>query len=107
MPGPCTPSSPASDCAWGCAAALTYLAKYAAPLFSIHICGPGAVNDDGSPAQAMTCALWVGPHGTGCPGVFEIVISDPCSAAYRNEAQNSQLSAAARRIVAPDNYGHC
>jgi hypothetical protein len=69
----------ASAGAWGCAAAVAYLAAHADPHFSIQC--PGYAQG----RQAMTCSDVAGV----CPGVSEIVIAVPCPAAYENEAWNS------------------
>lgn len=64
---------------WGCQAALQYLAQHANPQFSL-VCPGNAMGH-----QAMTCM-----HQPGvCADVAEIVIADPCPAAYENEAWNS------------------
>jgi hypothetical protein len=64
---------------WGCQAALQYLAQHANPEFSV-VCPGYAMGH-----QAMTCF-----HQPGaCPDSAEIVIADPCPAAYQNEAWNS------------------
>lgn len=64
---------------WGCQAALQYLAQNANPEFSL-VC-PGYAFGH----QAMTCY-----HEPGaCDDSAEIVIADPCPAAYKNEAWNS------------------
>lgn len=64
---------------FGCQAALQYLSQHANPEFSL-VC-PG----DAMGHQAMTCYYRVGV----CPDSAEIVIADPCPAAYENEAWNS------------------
>lgn len=64
---------------FGCQAALQYLAQHANPEFSL-VCPGNAMGH-----QAMTCY-----HRDGvCPDSAEIVIADPCPAAYENEAWNS------------------
>lgn len=74
-----TVPAPGHATADGCGPALAYLAAYAAPGFQL-VC-PG--NAQGH--QATTC------FGTDpcAPGQGLIIISDPCPAAYMNEAANS------------------
>ena len=67
---------------YGCADALAYLNTHAAAGFKIEC--PGYAQGH----EAMTCEN-AGP----CPGEKLIVIADPCPAAYRNEASNSQVFA--------------
>jgi hypothetical protein len=77
---------------YGCAAAIAYLQAHAAPGYTF-IC-PGYAWGH----QAMTCSN----HPPECPmGVSEIVIADPCPAAYMNEASNSWGNAPI------DPYGYC
>ena len=64
---------------WGCQAALQYLAQHANPAFAV-VCPGYAMGH-----QAMTCYNQPGM----CPDSAEIVIADPCPAAYENEAWNS------------------
>jgi hypothetical protein len=64
---------------WGCPAALQYLAEHANPQFQL-VCPGYAMGH-----QAMTCYYLQGE----CPNTAEIVIADPCPAAYENEAWNS------------------
>src|SRR5579875_1854462 len=76
---------------YGCAAAIAYLQAHAAPGYTF-IC-PGYAWGH----QAMTCSN----HPPECPmGVSEIVIADPCPAAYMNEASNSGGNAP----IDPDGY---
>lgn len=64
---------------WGCQAALQYLSQHANPQFQL-VCPGYAMGH-----QAMTCYYLQGT----CPNSAEIVIADPCPAAYENEAWNS------------------
>jgi hypothetical protein len=64
---------------WGCQAALQYLSQHANPEFKL-VCPGYAMGH-----QAMTCYYLQGE----CPDSAEIVIADPCPAAYENEAWNS------------------
>ena len=64
---------------YGCAAALAYLATYAAPGFRFEC--PGYAYG----RQAMTCDRDL----SYCPSGKVIVIAVPCPAAYKNEAHNS------------------
>jgi hypothetical protein len=64
---------------WGCPAALQYLSQHANPQFTL-VCPGNAMGH-----QAMTCLNQPGI----CDGVAEIIIADPCPAAYENEAWNS------------------
>jgi hypothetical protein len=80
----------------GCAAALAYLRVHAAPGFTLSC--PGFAYGH----QAMTC----NHNPQVCPRSREIVIADPCPAAYMNEASNSWvlLGLSSDRI---DPYGVC
>lgn len=79
---------------YGCAAALSYLAAYAAPGFTASC--PG--NADGHQA-ATVCSTSPCDGGT-------IAIADPCPAAYMNEASNSWVLIG--DAIAPiDPYGSC
>ena len=83
--------------AWGCDAALAYLKAYAAPGFQL-VC-PGYSFGH----EAMTCVD--NPPYCGAQQQV-IVISDPCAAAYMNEASNSWV--AMGESDAPiDPYGYC
>ena len=81
---------------YGCAAALAYLAAYAAPGFSADCPGNAAGHQAETQCDpsAPTCET-----GT-------ISIADPCPAAYMNEASNSWvLSGASSQPIDP--YGAC
>ncbi|HXQ18404.1 MAG TPA: hypothetical protein VN781_02135 [Acidimicrobiales bacterium] len=73
------PSVSTQPAGYGCAAALSYLSAHAAAGFTVEC--PGYA--DGN--EAMTCVN----HAPECAGEHLIVISDPCPAAYMNEAFNS------------------
>jgi hypothetical protein len=94
-----TPSVAAEPSGYGCAAALAYLAAHAAPGFSFEC--PGYA--DGN--EAMTCVN----HAPECSGEHLIVISDPCPAAYMNEAFNSNSWSDATDTFTQgiDPYGSC
>ena len=101
-PPPPPPSAPASQpgrgaaTAYGCAAALAYLASYSAPGFTFQ-CPGGALGH-----QAMTC---INEPGV-CANENLIAIADPCPAAYMNEASNSWvLTGASDAPIDP--YGSC
>ena len=64
---------------WGCQAALQYLSQHANPEFSV-VCPGYAMGH-----QAMTCYY----QEAVCPNSAQIIIADPCPAAYENEAWNS------------------
>jgi hypothetical protein len=98
-PAPATPSVASTPAGYGCAAALAFLAANANPEFSFEC--PGYA--DGN--EAMTCVN----HDPECPGEHLIVISDPCPAAYMNEAYNSNSwSDATGNFTRPiDPYGSC
>lgn len=81
---------------FGCEAALAWLWDHAAPDFRL-VCPGYALG-----RQAMTC---VNEPGV-CPGQREIVIADPCPAAYMNEASNSWVLEGVSR-AAIDPYGSC
>lgn len=82
--------------AWGCAAALAYLAAYADPGFSVE-CPGNALGH-----EAMSCLNEPGV----CPNGAIIAIADPCPAAYMNEASNSWVLEG--QSSAPlDPYGEC
>lgn len=81
---------------YGCQYALPYLRAHAAPGFEL-IC-PGYAEGH----QAMSC----NDVPNICPGYKEIVIHDPCPAAYENEAYNSWI-VAGYRSGSYDPYGHC
>lgn len=82
---------------WGCKAALAYLAAYAAPGFRLEC--PAYAGGH----QAMTCVddpPWCGTDQK------LIAISDPCPAAYMNEASNSWvLTGDSDEKIDP--YGFC
>jgi hypothetical protein len=95
VPSSAPPKMPVAE-ASGCPAALAYLRRYAAPGFALKC--PGDANGH----QAMTCDR----NTVVCPGLREIVIADPCPAAYRNEASNSWvLSGLSTQRIDP--YGYC
>jgi hypothetical protein len=81
---------------FGCGPAISYLSAHAAPGF--HFECPGYALGH----QAMTCINVAGV----CPGSHLIVISDPCQAAYMNEASNSWVLEGLRRAPI-DPYGYC
>jgi hypothetical protein len=82
--------------AYGCAAALAYLAAYSAPGFTFQC--PGSALGH----QAMTC---INEPGV-CDNEHLIAIADPCAAAYMNEASNSWvLTGASDSPIDP--YGAC
>ena len=90
--------------AWGCAAALSYLAANSAPGFQLTC--PGFAEG----AQGLTCIS----QSPCAPNQKMIVIADPCPAAYMNEAHNSWvLLHEAVGTAIPDGntdidpYGHC
>lgn len=91
-----TTAASAQPSGYGCAAALVYLAANSAPGF--HFECPGYA--DGH--QAMTC---INEPGL-CPNESLIAISDPCPAAYMNEAHNSWVLAGLRP-GSIDPYGYC
>lgn len=81
---------------YGCAAAIAYLQKHAAPGFTFECPGYALGH------QAMTC---INVSGV-CAGVKLIAISVPCPAAYMNEASNSWVLTG--QSDAPiDPYGYC
>jgi hypothetical protein len=94
-----TPITDAAPTGYGCAAALAYLAANAAPGFTFECPGYAAGH------EAMTCV----DHAPECGGEHLIVISDPCPAAYMNEAYNSNSwSDALGEFTRPiDPYGAC
>ncbi len=83
----------ATQSGWGCQAALQYLSQHANPQFSL-VCPGYAMGH-----QAMTCYYRDGV----CPNSAEIIIADPCPAAYQNEAWNSWHMATGPY----DPYGWC
>jgi hypothetical protein len=102
VPPPPPPPTPAAlpgrgtATAYGCAAALAYLAAYSAPGFTFQC--PGSALGH----QAMTC---IDEPGV-CDNENLIVIADPCAAAYMNEASNSWvLTGASDDPIDP--YGAC
>jgi len=78
---------------WGCQAALQYLSQHANPEFSL-VCPGYAMGH-----QAMTCYY----QEAVCPNSAQIIIADPCPAAYENEAWNSWHMATGPY----DPYGWC
>jgi hypothetical protein len=96
-PPPATdPPAPAEPSGYGCAAAVAYLDAHAAPGFQIEC--PG----DAEGHEAMTCVNVAGV----CPGEQVIAISDPCPAAYMNEASNSWVLLG-ESSASIDPYGSC
>ena len=82
--------------AYGCTAALAYLAAYSAPGFNFECPGYALGH------EAMTCINEPG----ACPNENLIAISDPCAHAYMNEASNSWVLIG--QSTAPiDPYGPC
>ncbi len=90
-----TVSAPVTS-SYGCGPAISYLSAHAAPGF--HFECPGYALGH----QAMTCINVAGV----CPGSHLIVISDPCQAAYMNEASNSWVLEGLRHAPI-DPYGYC
>jgi hypothetical protein len=96
-PSPSPTSHPdAQPGAYGCAAALAYLAAHAAPGYTLECPGNAYGN------QAMTCL----DHAPQCGGRAIIAIAVPCAAAYMNEAHNSWI-VAGLRSGSIDPYGYC
>jgi hypothetical protein len=83
--------------AWGCPAAIQYLLAYSAPGFSIS-CGLA----DGGHEATTTCIS----GASLCDEGRSIVISDPCPAAYMNEASNSWVLIGVWNLPI-DPYGQC
>ncbi len=81
---------------YGCGPALTYLAAHAAPGFLFEC--PGYAFGH----QGFTCI----DIANVCPDEALIVISDPCPAAYMNEASNS-LVAEGLSTAPFDPFGNC
>ncbi len=81
--------------AWGCGASLAYLQAYAAKGFTFECPGDADGHD------AMTCL-----NEASCPAAAVIAISDPCPAAYMNEASNS-LVLTGSSDAPIDPYGSC
>jgi hypothetical protein len=88
--------APAPTGSYGCGPAISYLSAHAAPGF--HFECPGYALGH----QAMTCINVAGV----CPGSHLIVISNPCQAAYMNEASNSWVLEGLRQAPI-DPYGYC
>jgi hypothetical protein len=88
--------APSPTGSYGCGPAISYLSAYAAPGF--HFECPGYALGH----QAMTCINVAGV----CPGSHLIVISNPCQAAYMNEASNSWVLEGLRQAPI-DPYGYC
>lgn len=89
-------TAPSAPAGFGCEAALAWLWDHAAPDFRL-VCPGYALG-----RQAMTC---VDEPGV-CAGQREIVIADPCPAAYMNEASNSWVLDGVSH-TAIDPYGSC
>jgi hypothetical protein len=88
--------------AWGCAAALAYLAAHEAPGFTAY-CPHYALGHEAR--TFMTC--WEPAHVCGGGTIW---IEDPCPAAYMNEAHNSWVLSADPwdpDTAAYDPYGAC
>jgi hypothetical protein len=81
---------------YGGGAAISYLSAHAAPGFTFECPGYALGH------QAMTCINVAGV----CAGSHLIVISDPCQAAYENEASNSWVLEGLRHAPI-DPYGYC
>jgi hypothetical protein len=81
----------------GCAAALAYLAAYAAPGF-VFQCPAYAAGHQ----AATTCVTATSP----CDAERFIEIADPCPAAYMNEASNSWMLLGVSDVPI-DPYGYC
>jgi hypothetical protein len=98
-PAPAPPAPPPAPSGYGCAAALAYLQANANPEFTLEC--PGYA--DGQ--AGMTCVNIAGL----CAGEHLIAISDPCPAAYMNEAYNSNSwSDSLGEFTRPiDPYGAC
>jgi hypothetical protein len=88
---------PGHATAYGCAAAMAYLEAYAAPDFII------ACAIDPSEHQATTTCI--SGYSACSLGRF-ILISDPCPAAYMNEASNSRVLIGLSEAPL-DPYGSC
>lgn len=96
-PSPATGYHPAPvDPGYGCGPALAWLSAHAAPGFRF-VCPGYALGH-----QAMTCQNVAGV----CPNGRLIVISDPCEAAYKNEAYNSWI-VEGLASGSYDPYGYC
>lgn len=89
-------AAPSAPTGFGCEAALAWLWGHAAPDFRL-VCPGYALG-----RQAMTCV----DEPRVCPGLKEIVIADPCPAAYMNEASNSWVLDGVSN-AAIDPYGSC
>jgi hypothetical protein len=81
---------------YGCGAALAYLSTHAAPGFRFE-CPAYSLGH-----QAMTCINMAGV----CSGERLITITNPCRAAYMNEASNSWVLLGLRSAPI-DPYGYC
>jgi hypothetical protein len=91
-----TPQSMPPQSSYGCGPALTYLAAHAAPGFNFECPGYALGH------QGLTCI----DIANVCPDEALIVISDPCAAAYMNEASNSWVGEGLS--TAPfDPFGNC
>jgi hypothetical protein len=95
-PAPSTTTAPV-DTGYGCADAVAYLKAHADPAYQI-ICPA----DSGPGSEAFTCSNLPG----SCVGFQEVIITDPCPAAYMNEASNTWVIDG--KSDAPiDPYGSC
>jgi hypothetical protein len=83
--------------AFGCAAALAYLAAYAAPGFGAQC--PAATGGHQATTMCVTSA-------TPCDVERAILIAEPCAAAYMNEASNSWVLLGVSDAPI-DPYGSC
>jgi hypothetical protein len=93
---PTTTTAPV-DTGYGCADAIAYLRAHADPAYQI-ICPA----DSGPGSEAFTCSNLPGY----CVGFQEVIITDPCPAAYMNEASNTWVIDG--KSDAPiDPYGSC
>ncbi len=92
-----SPSTAPVDTGYGCADAVAYLKAHADPAYQI-ICPA----DSGPGSEAFTCSNLPG----ACVGFQEVIITDPCPAAYMNEASNTWVIDG--KSDAPiDPYGSC
>jgi hypothetical protein len=93
---PTTTTAPV-DTGYGCADAIAYLRAHADPAYQI-VCPA----DSGPGSEAFTCSNLPGY----CVGFQEVIITDPCPAAYMNEASNTWVIDG--KSSAPiDPYGSC
>lgn len=91
-----TAAAPSTPSGYGCGPAIAYLSAHAAPGFRFE-CPAYSLGH-----QAMTCINVAGV----CSGEKLITISDPCRAAYMNEASNSWVLEGLRSAPI-DPYGYC